>query len=202
MSKIKPILFNTDMVRAILEGRKTVTRRVVKPQPEFSILADRKGRMPLSYWVDNERWVKPPYQPGDILYVREPYCQYEKRHIIDGVKYAYKANATPESERARKDFGYKWRPSIHMPREAARIFLRVTDVRVERLQNITDEEAVREGCGKLPCEDWVECRTKRENFSGIWDTTIKPKDRALYGWVANPYVWRIAFERCEKADEE
>lgn len=134
---MKPILFNTEMVRAILEGRKTVTRRVVKPKPAGDGCKPEPLRTRPGYW---NTWAddfvyRQPYRTGDILYVRETFCQFDSDHVIDGAKYAYKADATQEGERARKDFGYKWRPSIHMPKEAARIFLRVTDVRVERLQD-------------------------------------------------------------------
>lgn len=167
--KIKPILFNTDMVRAILEDRKTVTRRVVKPQPKKEV--DK---------IALERFHK-PYSPGDILYVRETWTQ-------DGDVFRYKAGFYDQNRR--------WHPSIHMPREAARIFLRVTDVRVERLQTIMDDppgpenQIVKEGC-KYGCD-----------FIATWERTIKPADRALYGWVANPWVWVIEFERCEKLEEK
>ena len=121
---MKPILFNTDMVRSILEGSKTVTRRVVKPQPE-------KKPIPIpdeKYWLgcfdgdDVCRLINPPCSPGDILYVRETWAP-----STGGI--VYKASLPYEMP--------KWCPSIHMPREAARIFLRVTGVRVERLQDIT-----------------------------------------------------------------
>ncbi len=98
-----------------------------------------------------------------------------------------------------------WRPSIHMPREAARIFLRVTDVRVERLQRICErgrrsahnegfinDISLAEGTGK----------SATEHFSEFWDSTIKPKDRALYGWEANPWVWVIEFERISREEAE
>ncbi len=87
-----------------------------------------------------------------------------------------------------------WRPSIHMPREAARIFLRVTDVRVERLQNITDEQAEK--------EDFKDYTSTALGFAELWDSTIKPKDRALYGWAANQWVWVIEFERISKEEAE
>lgn len=185
---MKPILFNSNMVRAILDGRKIVTRRVVKPQREdwFFYKEDE------SYFGSNleQRYkVKEPYHIGDVLYVRETFCELETDHVIDGVKYIYKADSTQISEQARKDFGYKWVPSIHMPCEAARIFLRVTDVCVERLQDIDDNGVVSEG---------LEIGAP---FDELWDKTIKPTDRKLYGWNANPCVWVVKFERCEKYDE-
>ena len=196
---MKPILFNTDMVRAILEGRKTVTRRVVKPQlvecPALKMYNDDIWR--IEWWNVNEfHSTKVPYCIGDILYVREAFCLFDADHVNNGVKYAYKADATPESERARKDFGYKWRPSIHMPREVARIFLRVTDVRVERLQDITEEQSILEGFEAYRSDSgYYEPATL--GFVETWGSTIKKADRALYGWEANPWVWVIEFERCE-----
>ena len=213
---MKPILFNTEMVRAILEGRKTATRRVIKPQPSGPLY-----QMPDSMcWpgcfanAEEEKVYRPPYQPGDILWVRETWCEYIAGHIIAGVRYAYKADATPNSEETRKELGYKWRPSIHMPREAARLFLRVTGVRVERLQDITEEECEAEGIagwtkdGKLykyahaneendfPCLAWSDCpHTPKSAMQIVWDRTIKPVEIPLCGWEANPWVWVIEFER-------
>ena len=223
LANAKPILFNTEMVRAILEGRKTVSRRVIKPQPP-------KNAHSVLDWDDEYQTVdflcseirhdgvskfaytsKAPFWPGDTLYVKETFCAYEKQDIIYGVKYAYKADATPYSERARKDFGYKWRPSIHMPREAARIFLRVKSVGVERLQNMTEEDAVAEGfeaikcehpCG-CPCTDCMDTGYLEPAMLGFvetWNSTIKPKDCALYGWEASPWVWVIGFERINKEE--
>lgn len=123
----KPILFNTQMVRAILDGRKTCTRRIVKPQPTAH------------YGV---QCIKPPYQPGDILYVRETWSL-----RFDGEKYFYRAdkNTSREEKRLLDYNDVKWRPSIHMPKEAARIWLKVTNVRVERLQDISGEDLIKEG---------------------------------------------------------
>lgn len=197
---MKPILFNTDMVRAILEDRKTETRRVVKPQPNMFTI--RSG-------------IKMPYRPGDILYVRETWT------IWNG-NYEYKADVDdgygPFCSSCIKDICtggcngvLKWRPSIHMPREAARIFLRVRDVRLERLQDITEAEAVKEGfeailcdhtCG-YPCTDCMNTGYLEPAMLGFvetWNNTIKPADRALYGWDANPYVWVIEFERISKEE--
>ena len=224
---MKPILFNTEMVRALLADRKQMTRRVVKGYALDHLELDTDGSIVGVYNQDEGR-VFPvidyaPYRPGDILYVRETFCQYEKRHIIDGAKYAYKANATAESERTRKDFGYKWHPSIHMPREAARIFLWVADVRVERLQDsfcrhgstilLLQREGIDIGeqcrdCIKAygsPCcsDDDSECGVLDEvrgEFSDLWDSTIKPADRDLYGWAANPWVWVITFERISREE--
>ena len=186
---MKPIPFNTEMVRAILDGRKSVTRRVVKPQPE--------GR-PAPMTV-----VRPPYQPGDILWVRETWTS-----VPDG-SYIYKASVEcPDAWRGT------WHPSLHMPREAARIFLRVKDVRVERLQEITEEQACVEGT-----DPWDEACYENngwhptfsdpdsggdpnmiDGFHKLWNSTIKKSDLDRYGWDANPWVWVIEFERCEKPE--
>lgn len=177
---MKPILFNTEMVRATLDNRKTVTRRVVKPQ-HLRVLDSpyHKEHPETPDKVLLERLCRPPYLLGDLLYVRETWCQ-PAAHT-----FWYKADSTVQN--------IKWRPSIHMPREAARILLRVTDVRVERLQDITDEQAEKEGCN-----DYTSTAL---GFFDVWDSTIKPKDRDLYGWAANPWVWVIEFERCEKPED-
>ena len=92
----------------------------------------------------------------------------------------------------------KWRPSIHMPKEAARIWLKVTDVRVERLQEINDKEAKKEG-GPLEKEiTYIGEGFQTNDFAELWDYTIKKSDFDRYGWDANPWVWVIDFERCEK----
>lgn len=194
---IKPILFNTEMVRAILDGRKSCTRRLVKPQP------DEKHTYPLGFATDSTekrdvgyfgfgideyggsiQYVKPPYgyAPGDILYVRETWCD-DRQFTHDSTpgRYFYKAS---ESE------NFKWKPSIHMPKEAARILLKVTDVRVERLQDMTDDDAEAEGC--------FDYTSTALGFFYVWDSTIKKSDIDRYGWNANPWVWAIEFERCEK----
>lgn len=217
----KPILFNTEMVRAIQDGTKTVTRRLVKPKYTNTEIVLRNGKVFETVGTPaTTAEIKSPYEVGDILYVRETWCKYDEDHIIDGIRYAYKANATSESERIRKEFGYKWHPSIHMPKEAARIFLRVADVRMERLQDsfFKSESAIfdllKEGvdigeqCRECidtygsPCciDDESECGTLdevRSNFSNIWNSTVKKSDLAKYGWDANPWVRAIWFERIE-----
>ena len=221
---MKPILFNTEMVRAILDGRKTVTRRVVKPQPDrvysggnVELRCHTDGphkdewhcyrESPPLDKVVNSPWggqISPPFQVGDTLYVRETWAYVSDWinvdpdvGIFDG--YIYKAD-WKEKEHP------KWRPSIHMPKEAARIFLRVTDVRARRLRDMTNEDAEREGAltdERLTIEEeaglvGLPTSTLREYFGRhIWDRTIKEKDVPLYGWEANPWVWVIKFERCE-----
>lgn len=165
----RPILFNTEMVRAILDGRKTQTRRLCKGQPQDGVTS------PV------EMGYEPPYRPGDVLYVRETWSK------VPGVPpYIYKATFGA-GER-------KWRPSIHMPKEAARLFLRVTGVRCERLQDITVDEINTEGLDVLRKTESTSFRMWKE----LWDSTIKKDDLNRYGWEANPWVWVIEFERCEK----
>lgn len=184
MAVLKQILFNTDMVRAILEGRKTVTRRVVKPQPKEAITVDyhddKNKRWIRGIFVENGANYPAPYRPGDILYVQETFFEYRGN-------FYYKADRKHEAL-SKLGIRFKWHPSIHMPREAARIFLRVTDVRVERVQDIDDDGVVAEGLNI------------GDPFDELWDSTIKPADRALYGWDANPWVWVIEFERITREE--
>ena len=212
MPNMKPILFNTEMVRAILDGRKTTTRRVINPQPichganitfkphnnDFFLSAEKGWLCCRTCGHDPEysrksvdvvhHW-KPPYFKGDILYVRETFIKSD-----DG--YCYKADikVPSESEDLRKAYGYKWKPSIHMPKEAARIFLRVTDVRAERLQDITEEQAKKEGFKS----NGISIVGARCEFVELWNSTIKKQDLDKYGLEVNPWVWVIEFERCEK----
>ena len=202
----KPILFNTDMIWAILGGRKTVTRRCPSKRIEDK-------------WFDYAEWVAavkthgstsltekefyeeyPPYHPGDILYVRETWDYLEGWKIGDpsiAGKYFYRA----DGDLRQVSWRGNWRPSIHMPKEAARIFLKVTDVRVERLQDIDDEQAKKEGAnwknGKNVGFEEKMRRSAVERFAEIWDATIKKSDLDRYGWDANPWVWVIEFERIE-----
>ncbi len=154
---MKPILFSTPMVQAILDGRKTMTRRIRKP-------------LTLT-----------PYKPGDILWVRETWYQH-----YDG-SYAYRASA-PENT--------GWKPSIFMPHEAARIFLRVTDVRAERVQDITEEDAKAEGCMPTILDGVVFISAKGE-FHAIWDNLNAKRG---FGWDANPWVWVISFEQISEQE--
>lgn len=209
---IKPMLFSTDMVRAILEDRKTVTRRVVKPQPDGRPVPMTKDSCwPGCFAIQGtEKVVRPPYQPGDILWVRETWAKiwYADQNgctHYDQPMYYYAADGTPdvtlvdEDGFEKDDQRIRWRPSIHMPREAARIFLRVTNVQPERLQDINGLHAKEEGCeGYVHINPLYGCPETVHNFKALWDSTIKPADRPTYGWDANPWVWVIEFERCEK----
>ncbi len=202
----KPILFNTEMVQAILEGRKTVTRRIIKPQP---VLEGGFWKLGGAGWSNNIKTVYPipchslynkaPYKPGDILYTRETWREQpvgEDGHI----EIEYKADFN-EGELAcyGRRGGWaprNWEPSIHMPKELARIFLKVTDVRVERLQDIDINGVIEEGIKATGPLTWT-CVDFLETFEELWNTTIKKQDLDQYGWDANPWVWVIEFERVE-----
>lgn len=197
--EIKPILFNTEMVRAILDGRKACTRRILKSGIPFDEKAEYWNVLKKGEWsgpICSEYFIKQgsPYKPGDILYVRETFIRAADH------TFWYKAD---DELWMSKDL--LWHPSIHMPKEAARIWLKVTDVRVERLQDITDDGAKAEGANWKNGKNvgWEEKmkRTAVERFAEIWDSTIKKSDLDRYGWNANPWVWVIEFERCEKPEE-
>ncbi len=195
---MKPILFNTEMVRAILDGRKSCTRRLVKfllgENPKWTGYI-KAGLM--LYNGRNEPCIRTqPYQSGDILYVRETWCKGLERYI-----YRADYSDTEKFYQDGKEINMKWQPSLHMPKEAARIFLRVTNVRVERLQEITSEQICKEG---VEVEDpyGLNGEEKRYAFSNLWNSTIKESDLDRYGWNANPWVWVIEFERCDKPESE
>ncbi len=220
---IKPILFNkqisTEMVRAILDGRKTCTRRICKDANECTVpdmefynadkrtyavhnFADKKHTEQLSI---AERTC--PICPGDILYVRETW-----KKAPNGYYYY--------EDWQRNDIAdvTKWKPSIHMPKEAARIWLKVTDVKVERLQEMKPVDVIKEGAypdcwdclntygesGSQCCygteEQCSQCDEVMMEWEKLWNSTIKKSDLDRYGWNASPWVWVIEFERCEKPE--
>ena len=214
---IKPILFNTEMVKAVLDGIKHCTRRVVKgyipKDAKFGYTAfTPKGCISCRGIFEDgygEKFFKMPYQKGDILYVRETWFKGLKR-------YMYRADYTDSEKYYQngEEVNMKWKPSIHMPKKAARIWLKVTDVRVERLQDITEEQACMEGT-----DPWDEACYENngwhptlsdpdsggdpnmiDGFHKLWNSTIKKTDLDRYGWDANPFVWVIEFERCEEPE--
>lgn len=207
----RPILFNTEMVKALLDERKKCTRRVVKgyipKDAEFGYTAftpkgaiSCRGIFETNYPGYGEKFFKLPHQKGDVLYVRETWSEW-----TDG--YLYKAWTEPFPQPGQFP-EIKWKPSIHMPKEAARIWLKVTDVRVERLQEITEAEAILEGAIDnrafihSPDNEHDHIHTAREHFIDIWNSTIEKSDFDTYGWDANPYVWVIEFEWCESPRKE
>lgn len=216
---MKQILFNTEMVKAILDGRKTVTRRVLAEKERL----DKKhglDREPYKFrtgeWcvdkqtdVDDYRTcvLQPRYQPGDVLYVRETWYK-------DPTRYMYKANYS-DTEKFfgdGKEVQIKWRPSIHMPKAAARLFLRVADIRVERLQEMPHDAPKKEGIHYCECPDgftWNSHTTMRDCYinqmgamKALWNSTVKKSDLETYGWDANPWVWVIEFERISREEAE
>lgn len=195
---IKPILFNSEMVRAILDGRKDATRKIVKGFIPDDAVWGYTAFTPKGYiscrgtFADGygEKFFKLPCEPGDILYVRETW-----KKALNGYYYyeAWQRNDIADVT--------KWKPSIRMPKEAARIWLKVTNVRVERLQEISAESALAEGADKyIHTNGGLDENMTITSFIGIWNSTIKKSDIDRYGWDANPYVWIIEFERCEKPE--
>lgn len=205
---MKPILFNTEMVKAILDGRKTVTRRVVKTKHKDACgfyVTTRKSDgafMGVYEYDENEgTWdnpLKPPYEVNDILYVRETWSDHYEPNEEGKpeLQYCYKADGIDIKAECLPGENNRWYPSIHMPKAAARIFLKVTGAHAERLCEITEEQAQAEGCnsGLLTGE----C-TARGQFENLWNSTIKKDQLQYYGWNANPYVWVIEFEVIDKA---
>lgn len=207
LDNMKPILFNTEMVKAVISGKKTVTRRLLNPANK--VKAKGEGyHQGYGLWIDPDfdnadgcahikdysispMWWKissyteryAPYHIGDILYVRETWNEIQLGNELDGfhTEYRYKAD---EKEINSEN---KWKPCIHMPRKAARIFLKVTDVRLEKLQNIfkdppgSDNQIMKEGL-LYGCD-----------FIAVWNQTIKKNEQNLYGYDANPWVWVIEF---------
>lgn len=228
---IKPILFNTEMVRANLDGRKSCIRRLVKGFVPDDAIWGYTAFTPKGYiscrgtFADGygEKFFKLPYQPGDIIYVRETWYKGLERYM-----YRADYSDTEKFYQGGKEIEMKWHPSIRMPKEAARIWLKCTDVRVERLQEITESGAKAEGIRgytkdgnlyKYAVTDdwWIDYhnkhkeivtgtwwqnmpRTAKDAFSYLWNSTIKKSDLDLYGWNANPWVWTIEYERCEKPE--
>lgn len=219
---MKPILFNGEMVNAILEGRKTQTRRILKSYvdlPEdaefgFDHLTRERGKNEIGCRGTfgqhyGECFIKMPFVPGDILYVRETWGDY-RENSEDGEGYytLYRADY-PEGAKTYKagedEFGKeiicdlpKWHPSIHMPKAMARIFLKVISVRVGRLQNISGRDVLSEGVDNGASNPSMGVRwenMQRMAFSELWDTTIKTMDKYRYGWAANPWVWVYTFDR-------
>lgn len=204
---MKSILFNTEMVRAFLDGRKSCTRRLVKflSGENFKWTGYIKDGTML-YNGRNKPCIKTqPYHPGDILYVRETVWQKIGYYLdVDGEtkpswynEFRYVAT----DEKPETGWNYSWakRPSIHMPKEAARIWLRVTNVRVERLQEMWASDVSKEGIYFTKPTTTDEMLMA---FAKLWNSTIKKSDFDRYGWDANPWVRVIEFERCDKPESE
>ncbi|EIY5075209.1 MULTISPECIES: morphogenetic protein [Klebsiella pneumoniae complex] len=204
------MIFNAEMVRALLSGRKTQTRRIIKPQPEATLSGSLSGKWlsrPLNglllpkiediaihcpFGVVGDRiWVRETFQGPLFDYdLMDSYCKdptpFEKPEFC-----VYKADGVPAPEfyDADDELHCCWRPSIHMPRWACRILLEITNVRVERLKSISDGDAIREGCSTA---DMMSGDCVADVFARLWVS--------IYGsdsWNANPWVWVIEFKRVE-----
>lgn len=207
MSRVLPIIFNTEMVRAILEGRKTVTRRICKDADEYSVpdmdfldISRRTyavhGYSDIEHTYTNKLSMAEctcPICPGDTLYVRETWSEWTGGYV-------YRAWSKPFPQAGCYPTTV-WHPSIHMPKEAARIWLKVIDVKVDRLCRMTLDDFLKEGVNIRPeaFNDPENAYSQaKTSFISIWDATVKKN--AGYNWSANPWVWVIEFERCEKPE--
>lgn len=202
--KTHPILFSTEMVQAILAGRKTQTRRVMKPQPSENVLwssfgfstltpenhIEGRGNFPEGY---GSKFFKLKYgKPGDLLWVRESFVKFE---TFNETLFSYKASP-------KTNLDVNWKPSIHMPKDACRIWLRITNIRIERLKNITEEDAIAEGVENITeskygflCK-WNDSKTG-DTILGTAQTAFSYLWKSINGeqsWNENPFVWVVEFE--------
>ena len=201
MNAVKPIIFNTEMVRANLDGRKRVTRRAIKWGDVRAVLNSpvRKNNPELTDRQFIEKLIPCRYEVGDILYVRENWAITSGLPGIAEDGPVYMADFSEKELCHLRDKKFRWRPSIHMPKVLARLWLRVTEVRAERLQDITGAEALLEGVAINPdLKPEKQGCYYRTLFEALWESTILPADRGLYGWSGNPWVWVIRYELCEK----
>lgn len=236
---MRPIMFKTDEIRAILDDKKTTKRFVVKPANPFRGRDYCQGD---GLWIDgyNEKeepnghikdysvsscwWPKKsyiekysPYKPGNILYVQETWCRgrIDSGELLDGREELFVSQCKGEDDFIPKEYAIRygigiedvvWNSPILMPKEEARIFLRVKAVKIEKLQSITEEQAVAEGAidnrGFIhsPSNEYDNIHTAREHFKQIWNSSIKKPDLDRYGWNVNPWVWVVEFEKCEKPE--
>lgn len=220
--KERPILFSGTMVRAILSGSKSQTRRIVKPQPDADqVLSMRKGSTGFQFAFDLSdfcrttdarriRWEVPYGQPGDRLWVRETFAIVPRTAYArsDGVQQTLRPEDPYDHDAAiyregwtRSRGGFRWRPSIHMPRWASRLTLEITGVRVERLQDISEADAIAEGVTAVSSggvtlftTTGVNCfQTAKDAYAALWESINGPGS-----WDANPWVWVVEFRRVEQ----
>ncbi|MGP2911158.1 hypothetical protein ACTVKE_14735 [Serratia marcescens] len=207
--KERPVILNSEMVRAILDGRKTQTRRVIAVQPEsnqFGLLrisdSTKHSDIGKYHWAESNAtgthqrsalFSCPFGQVGDRLWVRETFMDLTGTGIeattgkFEGFAYRADTPAGSYGDEVRKEYGLKWAPSLHMPRKACRILLEITAVRVERLNDISDGDAISEGCS---ISDMKSGDCVADVFARLWSS--------IYGvdsWNANPWVWVIEFRR-------
>lgn len=223
---MKPILFNTPMTRAVAEGWKTATRRIAYINDEIScgdgtkdheFVPDDFGHgkstgficrrcgfgvaPPHSRVPCGTSLFRPRYREGDILYVREAWAMSPDilREVPGPV---YKADFTESELQRMKEKHFRWKPSIHMPASIARIFLRVSRVGLQRLQDITSDQCADEGIELFSGPAEAREAYYISSFAALWDTTMPAEDLPEYGWDANPWVWVIEFEKCKQPEEE
>lgn len=206
--KEKPILFNTEMVQAILKGNKFMTRQLIKPKDLIGLGCDKcPNNMPSEYIANKDLLFLPyskmddselisslyksKYNVGDILYVRETWNEYSYTDKKGNTKTGYFYKASLEMKETLPEYVQfnwgKWKPSLFMPKDAARIKLKITNVCAERLQDITENHIVHEGVPYTEhlLNDWIR----------LWNSTIKKEDMDCYGWDANPWVYVYRFVR-------
>ena len=208
--KEHPILFNAESVRAILDGRKTQTRRVIKPQPPSNAHFAHGGDL-VRFWIPGswyvmetpsptyDREIKVPYQPGDRLWVRETHhIDWYPDKIKDAHGKAGAVHYRANTDVISQSWDGKWRPSIHMPRWASRLTLEMVDVRVERVQDISLDDIGAEGVDPLA---WGESRNDGFAYCRAWEklwNSINAKRG--FGWDINPWVWVIEFREVKNGD--
>jgi len=202
--KERGILYSAPMVRAKLARTKTQTRRIIKGRGTWSVEdADDFSYRKWPGYEDGDgewQWMKCPYgQPGDRLWGRETWMPFDKDHQIGGLRYAYRADTTPEGEEFRKDYikagrPYQWRPSIFMPRDASRILDEITEIRIERVQDITESDAKAEGIHRdCPYVLLYKCNGPLSyHFAALWEDINGPGS-----WDRNDYVWVITTKPIE-----
>jgi len=209
--KEKPILFSAPMVRAILEGSKTQTRRVVKPNPIHDCgLSNIENTNLWSYTLCDQDWKCPYGTPGDRLWVRETWGYADHPGCVKD-EILYRADESTEfaNQCEPKKDRYRWKPSIHMFRKDSRIDLLIKDIRVERLQDITEEDAGAEGVEEFTKDGvgfkyglggwhWsyktgepYMCRTRKIAFENLWDSINGKK----HPWDSNPWLWVVEFKK-------
>jgi len=199
-SQFKPILFSTPMVEAIEAGRKTQTRRLINPQPNSSDVSRIGGTKNYSIFKPGDCFqIKPKFNIGEILWVRE---KWRKNDTPTGFPYHHYADDTIYTDRDNE----KWKPSLFMPKQACRLFLEVTDIKIEKLNTISPEDAEREGIEHLGGDIWKDYMNKKcfpefmqgstftrtSSFQSLWE-----KINGVESWQANPYVWVITFKVVE-----
>ena len=220
---MKGIMFIDDLRPLVMAGTKTQTRRVVKTKPPVESVQtyDNGGPHPTKgdWWANPVGWIKPRYRPGEVVYVKEPYqAVVGMPHLDDGFRLMYRDGSLRDHPNAEHEYWreaavenrfpkrqateYHWYSPLFMPAWAARTFLRILDVRAERVQDISEEDAQAEGA-KRPVlydpSDELGVRvhpytgTYRQGFEALWDSIAKPGFR----WAYNPFCWAYTFERTE-----